>query len=160
MRRCPECRAAEMVRTDHENYHYTESGLDDVYVDGVTTFECVSCGARSTRFVAIEKLHTAIADAIVARPDRLEAKEIKFLRKHLGYSNKDFAKRMGVTPETSSRWTSGELGMNGSAEVLLRLLVRLGEKVAEYPFPQPGADARPIRIQLERETKTWRTAAA
>lgn len=155
MRRCPNCRATEMVRTDHDNYHYTESGLDNVFVDGVTTFDCPSCGERVTRFFAMEKLHEAIARAIVARPGRLAPMEIRFLRKHLGYSNQDFARRMGVTPETSSRWASGDLGMNGSAEVLLRLLVRIGEKVEQYPAPEDEADPQPIHVKFERGTHDW-----
>jgi len=58
------------------------------------------------------------------------------LRKWLGWSGVDFAKHMGVTPETVSRWESvdNQKPMGGTAERLLRLAVAHGQPVDEYPI--------------------------
>jgi transcriptional regulator with XRE-family HTH domain len=53
-----------------------------------------------------------------------------------GWSGVDFAKHMGVTPETVSRWESAEhlKPMGGTAERLLRLAVAYGQPIDEYPI--------------------------
>jgi len=77
-----------------------------------------------------------IAMALIRHPGRLTPNEIRFLRKWLGWSGVDFAKHMGVTPETVSRWESVDNGkpMGGTAERLLRLAVAHGQPIDEYPI--------------------------
>ena len=60
----------------------------------------------------IEKLHRTIAMAIVGKKTRLTAEEIRFRRKYLGWSGADFARHMGVTPESISRWENEKERMN------------------------------------------------
>lgn len=45
----------------------------------------------------------AVVQHIARSPERLGPAEIRFLRKYVGYSGKDFARFVGVTPETVSR---------------------------------------------------------
>jgi putative zinc finger/helix-turn-helix YgiT family protein len=130
-KKCPKCRGE--MRTNVTQHRYTESGLDSVVLANVPRYECGSCGERILRIPAIENLHRAIAFAVARKPSRLTSAEVRFLRKYLGLSNRDFAKTMGVTPEQSSRWTTSE-SMGASAERLLRLLVERLEPAAEYPI--------------------------
>jgi putative zinc finger/helix-turn-helix YgiT family protein len=159
MKRCPGCRGpmSEVVR-DH---HYVESGLDFVYLDELPVAVCDSCGEELLAIPAIESLHRTIALAIAGKSARLSPQEIKFLRKYLGLSNTDFARTMGVAPETSSRWASGEAPMGTSADRLLRLLVVRGERPESYPIEKlqniddQRADVR--RLDLRRDTSArWR----
>jgi hypothetical protein len=41
--------------------------------------------------------------AVIAKRSRLTAAEVKFLRKYLGWSGADFARHMGVAPESTGR---------------------------------------------------------
>jgi transcriptional regulator with XRE-family HTH domain len=73
---------------------------------------------------------------LIRHPGRLAPSEIRFLRKWLGWSGVDFAKHMGVAPETVSRWESVEAAkpMGGTAERLLRLAVAHGQPIEQYPI--------------------------
>ncbi len=82
----------------------------------------------------IEQLHRAIALAVVSKRPRLTAHEVRFLRKYLGWSGADFAKHMGVTPESVSRWENEREQMSPVADRLLRLMVVTRAPVSEYPL--------------------------
>lgn len=161
MKKCPTCRQPGMAKTEPEEYRYSECGLDDVYLHGVTIYECSACGETLTSIAKIERLHRVIAEQLARQGGSLTAAHVVFLRKYLGYSNRDFARRMGVAPETSSRWASGQLQMSGSAEALLRLLALLGERVEEYPIPEAatGGEATSGGLHLQHTATTWRPAA-
>jgi putative zinc finger/helix-turn-helix YgiT family protein len=119
-----------------ENHRYTESGLPNVVLVGVEVEHCQNCGEILVSIPNIEGLHRAIAMELIRHPGRLAPNEIRFLRKWLGWSGVDFAKHMGVAPETVSRWESMENGkaMGGTAERLLRLAVAHGQPTDAYPI--------------------------
>src|SRR5579883_463805 len=100
--KCFEC-GTEMTSA-HENYHYTACGLPNVTLKDIEVRRCPNCGDYEPLIPQIEDLHRVIAFAVATQPSRLSAAEIKFLRKYLGWSGADFAKRMGVSQETVSRW--------------------------------------------------------
>lgn len=132
--KCPACRH-EMIRST-ENHRYTESGLPNVVLVGIEVRRCPHCGETAVAIPRIEELHRILAMTLIRERGRLTPDEIRFLRKWLGWSGVDFAKHMGVTPETVSRWESAEnpKPMGGTAERLLRLAVAHGQPVDEYPI--------------------------
>lgn len=132
--KCPQCRHA-MVRST-ENHRYSESGLSNVVLVGVEVRRCPHCGENVVSIPRMEELHRALAMTIIRQPGRVAPSEIRFLRKWLGWSGVDFARHMGVAPETVSRWESTEnpKPMGGTAERLLRLAVAHGQPVDEYPI--------------------------
>ncbi|HET7499972.1 MAG TPA: type II TA system antitoxin MqsA family protein [Kofleriaceae bacterium] len=132
--KCPQCR--HEVQRSVENHRYTESGLSNVVLVGVEVRRCPNCGESMVSIPRIEELHRAIAMELIRQTGRLAPSEIKFLRKWLGWSGVDFARHMGVTPETVSRWESVEnpKPMGGIAERLLRLAAAHGQQVDEYPI--------------------------
>ena len=146
--KCPQCRH-EVVRSV-ENHRYTESGLSNVVLVGVEVRRCQSCGESMVSIPRIEELHCAIAMELIRQSGRLAPSEIRFLRKWLGWSGVDFARHMGVAPETVSRWESAESPkpMGGTAERLLRLAVAHGQPVDEYPI------ARLLEISDEQAPDT------
>ena len=121
--KCTECGNA-MTKTVGD-YHYVESGLDNVMLQNVAQYTCESCGAKRVTIGAPAALHRAIAKSLAEKPARLLPAEVAFLRDHLALSNKEFAELMGVSPEQASRWTSSEpIGV--PAERFLRVLALLG----------------------------------
>ena len=123
------------MQTHRENYQYTASGLPHVTLQQVEVSRCPNCGETEVAIPHIEALHRAIANALVRKPTRLAPAEIRFLRKSLGWSGSDFAKRIGATPATVSRWEHGKTPMGPMAERLLRLLV-----VTEVPVQKYSTD--------------------
>lgn len=128
--KCPECGEAEL-QGSRENWKYTESGLDGVTLVGVLVERCPNCGETMVSIPRMEKLHRRLALELIKKPS-FTGKEIRFLRKHLGWSQAQFAEHMAVAKETISRWETSALGMSDSLAQLLRVLVFMGEKVQDY----------------------------
>ena len=116
--RCPSCNKEMSCRRGE--YHYTECGLDNVYLADVELWSC-DCGESAVGIPAIPNMHKVIADDLLRKTDQLTGKEIRFLRKNIGISAKEFANRFGVTKETISRWETGNRKPDTSADRLIRL---------------------------------------
>ena len=125
---CARCGA--LMRTSRENYLYRESGLSHVTLVGVEVGRCPRCGEHEAVIPKIEQLHSAIATAIASKAPRLASEEVRFLRKHLGWSGGEFAAHLGVSRETVSRWETGAAAMGPVAERLLRLAALTRERAA------------------------------
>lgn len=100
------------------SYHYTECGLDSVYLHG--GYEL------SDGLVAINNLdglHKAIGRFIIDRRKHLSGKEIRFLRIEMGMSQETLARLLDVAVQTIHRWESGKTtDVPKPAEALVRLL--------------------------------------
>ncbi len=162
MTRCLACGGPTKTRREKQ-YRYTECGLPNVVIaDAVKLTTCGRCGETYTSVPAIEELHRQIAAAVIRKKGRLAAAEIRFLRKYLGWSGADFAKRTGTKPETVSRWENGRVVMGPQADRLLRVLVAKETPVMEYSvdvLAQVAADdgpSTPIRVDLAKGPKGWR----
>ena len=84
-------------------YHYTESGLSNVYLKNGVTVEVVD-GEEYTSIDDMNGLHSAIAQTIVNTNKPLAHDEFKFLRIELNVSQKMLANRFGVDEQTIARW--------------------------------------------------------
>jgi putative transcriptional regulator len=162
MTRCLACGGPTRTRREKQ-YRYAECGLPNVVIgNAVRVTTCERCGETYTSIPAIEQLHRQIAAAVIRKKGRLAPVEIRFLRKHLGWSGADFAKRTGTKPETVSRWENGRALMGPQADRLLRLLVARETPVTEYSvdvLAQVAGDdgpATPVRVELAKGPKGWR----
>ena len=161
---CPQCRKAELV-TARENYNYLESGLRNVTLRDLTVRHCPECGARLASIPKMADLHRAIALALISKPERLVPSESRFLRKHLGWSGADFARKFHCSPSQVSRWESesSPAPMSNAYELLLRAAVALGEKVDDYSERMEEVatidKASPAVLALVHEGKKWKQAA-
>lgn len=162
MTRCLTCGGPTKTRRE-KHYRYTECGLPNVVIDdAVKVTTCARCGETYTSIPAIDKLHGQIAAAVIRKKGRLAPAEIRFLRKCLGWSGVDFAKRTGTKPETVSRWENGKAVMGPQADRLLRVLVAKETPVLEYSvdvLAQVAADegpATPLRVELEKGPRGWK----
>ncbi len=159
--RCVECRGK--LTSERGNVNFDVSGLPVVLL-GVETRVCQSCGEREVVVPNIEGLHRALAELLIRKPRRLAGREIRFLRKSLGWSGVEFAVRIGVRPETVSRWETGTEDIGETADRLLRLMVAHEQPVSDYsldalrgPAKKPG---RPLRLQLRPRRGQWQAAEA
>ena len=142
-----------------ENYNYAACGLPHVTLVGVEVRRCKACGEHEVVLPKIEQLHQAIALGVVAKRPRLTAPEIRFLRKYLGWSGAGFARHMGVTPESVSRWENDRDPMGAVADRLLRLMVVTRVPVSEYALDTLAEledEPAPARLRLEAARGGWR----
>lgn len=110
----------ELFATMEAPYHYVDSGLSNVYLVGIRYFVC-ECGEIVAEIPAVHQLLELIARDLVEKPKALAPEEIKFLRKRLGKKQIDFAREIGVRPETLSRFETGETRVNERTDKLIRL---------------------------------------
>lgn len=152
--KCLEC-GAKMGAVKLETIAYSSAGLPGITLKGVPVSVCEN-GHREVTIPKIDELHKRIAKELTAKPGRLSPNEIRFLRKHLGYQQVDFAKLVGVTAESVSRWESGSVRMADTADRLLRLLVVQRDQIREFDVERlKGAseNAQPLRAQIRVSTK-------
>ena len=114
------------MATKNETHLYDPGGIQATLVN-VPVHRCATCGDFEVEIPLVLQLNRALADALIRKPTRLTATEIRFLRKALGWSGVDFARHMGVDAATVSRWEAGQK-MGASAERLLRLAVSVGRQ--------------------------------
>lgn len=154
--KCEMC--GSQMTTAIENYRYTESGLSFVTLTGVEVRRCGQCGEEEVVIPRIEDLHRAIALSVIRRSPHFKPEEIKFLRKYLGWSGADYARRMGVTSETVSRWEKGVLPMGTTADRALRLAVAVGFPTRDYSLDTLATlkdQPSPYRLGLQSVTDGW-----
>lgn len=151
------------MTTSRRTHHYVESGLHNVYLHNVEFRHCPTCGEDAIVIPTVERLHEQIAQRLIARTSRLAPEEVRFLRKHMGYSTIDFAAQMDVRRETVSRWETGALFMSPMAERLLRLLVAQRTRFVDYPLERltasvldAGASA-PAHLVIRQSGNGWST---
>lgn len=102
-------------------YRYTESGLDNVVLGGITVRETED-GDELIILPAINMLHRAIAKALLELERSLTGKEIKFLRTEMGLTQEEMAEKLKVTRKTINTWESDKHGIDSNAEFVLRTL--------------------------------------
>ena len=110
--KCYEC--GKSMKETNINYHYTESGLDNVYLEGVTEFSCSGCDNSYVDIPEPINLHIMLSIALSLQDGMLTGPAIRFLRKEIGMSGKAFAEFIKVSPVTLSRWENDPADANKS----------------------------------------------
>ena len=103
------------------NYHYTESGLDNVWLASGFRIVAREDGGESLIIEDIEGLHVAIGRGIVEKK-KLTGPEIRFLRTPLLMSQNALARLLGVTEQTVARWEKHQVAIPTSSDATLRQL--------------------------------------
>ena len=120
--KCDVCDKGEIKIKRQQSYHYQESGLDNVYLTNVDLRMCDACGTKVPRFAKVPELHATIARAIAMQPCTLRGQDIKFLRKQLGFSAKEWATLLRTDASTLSRWENDQQEIGTQSDSLIRLL--------------------------------------
>jgi putative zinc finger/helix-turn-helix YgiT family protein len=132
-----------------------------ITLKGTRIFRCKECGVESPVVPAPAALVRAAAEAMAKAPNKLGPQEIRFLRKSLGLSGKDFAAKINVDAGTVSRWERGAEPMGPANERLLRLMVLAGEVVGEYPLEDMATkEPRKKKLRAAHDKHGWRMEAA
>lgn len=163
--RCLECGTNTKAHRNHD-YEYTESGLTNVILSGITVYTCEKCHATYPELPAVQSLHAAIAKDFLFRREALRGEEVRFLRKEMGIKAKNFAEMLGVTKVAVSRWEHSQRPLAAVTDRLIRcvfLLHRLsqrppteirallGEFQAGLAEIKQQAPSRPTQIDVGRE---------
>lgn len=160
--KCIDC--GNLMRTQKENYRYSECGLKNVTLIGIEVSRCPRCGNYEVSIPHIEGLHRLIARILIEKTTRLTGEEVRFLRKSLGWSGADFAENIGVAEETVSRWENDATPIGPQADRLLRLMVAQGRLTTRYPTEKLSQinpkKATATRVALETRDEQWELLSA
>lgn len=121
---CHSCnRPYEVWKSTREHpYLYTESGLSQVQLGGVTVYSCPSCNIQSADIPDMDGLHLLLAKELIVRPIAMSGEELRFLRKETRMTPKTFAERVGVDPKTVSNWENAE-ELSKQTDIALRFVI-------------------------------------
>ena len=144
---CSMCDNKKRLKEEKGTYSYKSSGLNNVTLVGITHSQCDKCGEEYHGYGDMEKLHRAIAHALIQKRPLLIPEEVRFLRKYLGYSSADFAvQHLGITPEHLSRIENGKDAVSATIDRLIRSLVTNKDPHRDY-------DALALLAHREKEFK-------
>jgi transcriptional regulator with XRE-family HTH domain len=117
------CGCEERATVILGDYLFLESGLSNVTLRGVELLECGKCGSLTPVLSKINKLMQVIAEALILKPSQLTGKEIRFLRKYIGFTGEQFGKKLGLTKEHVSRIENEKHRVGAQTDRLIRFLV-------------------------------------
>lgn len=103
-------------------YHYTESGLDHIWLANGFEYEDYD-GEVYVRVEDPDALHRSIAHGLTQKAEVLDGPEVRFIRKELGLSQGELATYFDVTAQTVARWEKNETPLSRSADIVLRALI-------------------------------------
>jgi putative zinc finger/helix-turn-helix YgiT family protein len=155
---CMVCGAA--MKTGSGPFRYTVTPDWAVTLEAVPIRTCGKCGEREHVVQGANELTRAIALAVIRKPGLLSAPEITFLRRTFDMTGREFAKLLGVSAGTISRWERGHERIGTMPDRYLRTLVVLNGEEGE-PFDVrslAGIEARgdgPINLALRLEADGW-----
>lgn len=124
--KCHKCGAGlvEWKTSGKDPYHYTSSGLDNVYLVNIAIRRCKRCRTEHAVIPRMAELHRMLAGALLDEPERLRGSELRFLRKHAGLSASDFSAQLQIEPETLSRFENARQDIGVSTEKLARAILK------------------------------------
>ena len=111
-----------------DKYHYTECGLDNVFINGLEPMTDAD-GDEVVQIPAINLLHAKIAEGIISHHGSMNGKELRFLRTEMGLTQAQLASLVHCDKQTVGRWERQETPVDGSAETVIRMLA--AEKLLE-----------------------------
>jgi DNA-binding transcriptional regulator YiaG len=89
-------------------------------LNAVVVHRCASCSDEMTAIPDIHGLVRGAATARALNPTRLSGKEVRFMRRALDMTQRDFAAAMDLSHEHVSRWENDHKGVGGASEKLVR----------------------------------------
>jgi YgiT-type zinc finger domain-containing protein len=120
---CTNCDYNKPLKPHSVTKKFDESGLNNITLKGVTEFKCPNCGETYVNYGNLDQLHHLIAGHLIRRRGMLSPKEIRFLRKYMGYSSVMLAKLVGQKPEHISRLENDKTKITELFDHYIRMLV-------------------------------------
>ncbi|SPE36118.1 hypothetical protein SBA6_510009 [Candidatus Sulfopaludibacter sp. SbA6] len=152
-RLCQACGGTQEGR--HQNYSYTESGLDNVVLLDVLVFNC-KCGEIAAQIPAVSVLHQIIAAEILKKPTLIAGEEIRYMRKFVACSAVEFAGIIGSSKISISRWENGAR-ITPNTDRLLRLafFTKIVERAAEAAIGPGDTDHTATVVAFARKVRSF-----
>jgi len=163
-RRCYEC--GGVLSAKHQDYRYTECGLQNVTLKNLAVYVCDGCEAEVPEIPHIGNLHRTIAIDLLAKRTLLCGEEVKFLRKMARMTGAQLAQLMGVTSTQVSKWENNKRPMSASSDRVLRLICYAGvlerllkidsglkAEMATAAFKVPSLDIRDLLKRIEGKSR-------
>ncbi len=128
--KCLNCGSKDLVVSRGE-HKFPESGLDNVTLINVEIEKCNTCGEKVVSIPNPNQLLKVIGEQVILKPNRLSAKEIRFLRKNIYLKTQEFAQITGVQRGTVSRWENEHSEPTPSEDRLIRMIYAQYASVSE-----------------------------
>jgi transcriptional regulator with XRE-family HTH domain len=161
------CECGEQGSVIYGEYLFVESGLTNVKLHGVGLLKCDKCGSSAPLLSKIGNLMQVIATALVLKPSQLTGKEIRFLRKYIGFTGEQFGKKLGLTKEHVSRIENGKHPVGPQTDRLVRYLAVSAnpdlKNEMKHLFERLDTikdEMIPERIEIDLATGSYEYAAA
>jgi transcriptional regulator with XRE-family HTH domain len=135
----------EHFATEETPFHFTDSGLDNVYLVGIKYFTRED-GSVIAEIPAIKQLMRLIACDLLYSSAPLKGQEIRFLRKRLGKKAVDFSKLLRLEAETLSRIENEKQDASDQVDALVRVCYLLS-----CDDPELQQDANRLMAFLKKE---------
>lgn len=155
-----------------KEYHYTECGLDNIYLMNGFTIKKLENGEEIIHIHDIHKLHDVIGKILVYKRALLIGKEIQFIRKTMDLSQTALGKLLGVEYQSVLGWEKSKTPISTTADHLLKMIfyayLSKGKDCAAYDVineistfdintVQP---TKQNKIKLQEKKHQWETAVA
>lgn len=120
--RCSDCGKAnfELRRITHDLGSLL--GMTEVLVENYPALVCAKCKAVSHIGEVLSEVEMILAAMILDR-GTIDHLEVRYLRKLLGYTQEEFAQKLGVERITVSRWENSETAISGTQALAIRSYV-------------------------------------
>lgn len=139
---CVMCGEPETIRKTNQEVPL-DVGLPGARIAGITVEVCPACGEEYYELPPLEQLLGHITEVLANAPGRLSGAEIRFLRKRLGWSGKDFADQFCVDPTTVSKWENDKYKMDAFKDKMLRQLALRGPLMLSYDDEEDRGEVEP-----------------
>jgi transcriptional regulator with XRE-family HTH domain len=104
------------------NYDFSAEAGYPVTIREVRGLRCTECGGETLDGRTIEAALDAVALEIARLQTRLSARAARYLRKYLGLTQRELAKRMERARETVAAWECGQTDISPQHDLVLRTL--------------------------------------
>ena len=144
-------------------YHYTESGLQNVWLENGYNNIATPYGIGIS-IEDVDGLHSVIAEGLILKPGRLTSAEFRFLRKTQELSQKGLGDLIGCGTQQINRWENGKTKVPRWADRIMRVIYRESTdgnaQIRGFVDRLNELDAREnAKRRFERDESTWNEAA-
>jgi hypothetical protein len=131
-------------------------GMPQVQVEHLPALVCAKCGAATVGGAVLDAVSMLLA-ALILRRSSLQATEVRYLRKVVGDTQEEFAKRLEVDRATVNRWENAAAPITGTPAYAIRshVFFRLRRKstmidAAAEAFVETGRSQKRTRRAVYR----------
>lgn len=152
---CTKC-GAGTVELERIERSFSEH-LPGIIIDGISEGRCPACGETVTSYPRWSELSSIVLENLLAKPSRLTAGEIRFLRLKAGLKGQVLAETLGVTPSQVSRWENGAVSISALADRLLRMVAAARANLSPPELKNIDASrSAPLAMKLVLGSRGWK----